>query len=92
LRKIPEYKKLWPLLDYVENSKINSVNDLNYFESFFALGNMSELSKSMSKNLWDEYKDDECNNGFSFKKCIYPGIKIRDSQYGVCAYSLDSYK
>jgi hypothetical protein len=53
---------------------------------------MSELSKSMSKNMWDEYKDDECDDGFSFKKCIYPGIKIRDSQYGVCAYSLDSYK
>ena len=51
----PEHKKLFPLLDYVENSKISSVKDLNYFESLFSLGNMSELSKSLTANMWEEY-------------------------------------
>jgi hypothetical protein len=85
------HKKLFPLLDFVENSKIESVDDLNYFESFFSLGNRSELSKSMTANMWEDYKGKVCQEGFSFKNCIYPGIKIRDSNYGVCAYSKDSY-
>lgn len=52
---------------------------------------MSELSKSMTANMWKEYKEKVCEAGFSFKSCIYPGIKIRDSEYGVVAYSKDSY-
>ena len=64
--RIPSNKKLFPLLDYVENSKIQSVKDLNYFESFFSLGNMSELSKSMAANMWDLYKNEKCNKGFIF--------------------------
>lgn len=78
-------------MDFVENSKMSSVKDLNYFESFFSLGNKSELSKSMTANMWLDYKERNCSGGFSFKNCIYPGIKIRDSDYGVCAYSKDSY-
>ena len=89
--RVIEHKKLFPLLDYVENSKITSSDDLTYFESFFSVGNMSELSKTMTANMWNEYKDKKCEKGFSFKSCIYPGIRIRDSEYGVCAYSSDSY-
>jgi hypothetical protein len=53
---------------------------------------MSELSKSMTANMWENYKDKLCEKGFSFKSCIYPGIRIRDSKYGVCAYSSYSYE
>ena len=77
--RLIEHKKLFPLLDYVENSKIERAEDLNYFESFFSVGNMSELSKSMTANMWKEYKEKVCEGGFSFKSSIYPGIKIRDS-------------
>jgi hypothetical protein len=77
--RLVEHKKLFPLLDYVENSKIKKSDDLNYFESFFSVGNMSELSKSMTANMWNQYKDKKCEGGFSFKSCIYPGIKIRDT-------------
>jgi hypothetical protein len=63
--RVEKHKKLFPLLDYVENSKIKSVNDLSYFESFFSLGNRSELSKSMSKNMWDTYKEEkDSKDGF----------------------------
>ena len=89
--RVAKHKKLFPLLDFVENSKISDVKDLNYFESLFSLGNMSELSKSMTSNMWELYKEKVCSEGFSFKRCIYPGIKIRDSDFGVCAYSKDSY-
>jgi hypothetical protein len=84
--------KLYQLLDYVENQKIKNDEDLNYFESFFAIGNQSELSKCLTKNIWEEYQDEKCNMNFSFKKCIYPGIIIRDTEQGVVAYSKDSYK
>lgn len=89
--KNPAHKKLFPLLDFVENSKISVAEDLNYFESFFALGNMSELSKSMTPNMWDRYKDKTDTYGNSFKDCIFPGIKLRDTNYGVCAFSKESY-
>lgn len=49
--------KLYQLLDYVENQKIKKDSDLNYFESFFAIGNQSELSKCLTKNIWEEYQD-----------------------------------
>ena len=50
-------KSLFPLLDYVERSKIKEAADLRYSESFFALGNKSELSKCLTRNIWNEYKD-----------------------------------
>lgn len=65
--RVEENKKLFPLLDYVENSKIDSADNLSYFESLFSNGNMSELSKSMTANMWVKYRAEKCQNGFSFK-------------------------
>ena len=67
MRGDDENKKLFPLLDYVQNSKIKSAENLSYFESLFSNGNMSELSKSMTANMWVKYKSVKCEKGFSFK-------------------------
>ena len=45
----------------------------------------------MTKEIWEEYKD-QCDAwGVSFKTCIFSGIKNLDSDIGVYAGSADSY-
>lgn len=89
--KVKKHRKLFQLLDFFEHSRLQQAEDLDYFESFFFFGNTSDLSKSLTAKIWREYKDKICEGRFSFKKCIYPGIEMRDSKYGVQAYSQYSY-
>lgn len=52
----------------------------------------SLLKKVMTKDLWNEYKNQKCSKGVPFKMGIFPDIKIRDSSYGLVAGSTDFYK
>jgi creatine kinase/arginine kinase len=45
----------------------------------------------MTKEIWEEYKDQSCGAGVSFKVCVFSGIKNQDSGIGVYAGSHDSY-
>lgn len=45
----------------------------------------------MTKEIWEEYKDQKDGAGVSFKTCVFSGIKNLDSGIGVYAGSEDSY-
>ena len=66
-------------------------DELKDFDTFFRPGNNSSLAKFMSKEIWEEYKDQSCDAGVSFKVCIFSGIKNQDSGIGVYAGSHGSY-
>ena len=68
-----------------------SADELTDFDTFFQKGTKSELSKCLTKEIWEEYKDMKCKSGVSFKTCIFSGVKNQDSGIGVYAGSHDSY-
>lgn len=72
-------------------SAFKSADELTDFDTFFQPGTKSELSKCLTKEIWEEYKDKSCKEGVSFKTCIFSGIKNQDSGIGVYAGSHDSY-
>ena len=45
----------------------------------------------MTKEIWEEYKDQKDASGVSFKICIFSGIKNPESGIGLYAGSHDSY-
>ena len=45
----------------------------------------------LTKEIWDEYKDQSCKEGVSFKMCVFSGIANQDSGIGVYAGSHDAY-
>lgn len=45
----------------------------------------------MTQEIWDEYKDQKCAQGVSFKTCVYSGIANLDSGVGLYAGSADAY-
>ena len=50
------------------------------------------LNKHLTKEVWDEYKDQKDDAGVSFKTCIFSGCQNVDSGVGVYAGSHSSYK
>lgn len=68
-----------------------SADELKDYDTFFLPGTKSELSKCLTKEIWEEYKDMKCKEGVSFKTCIFSGIKNQDSGIGVYAGSHDAY-
>lgn len=68
-----------------------NADELEYFETFFPDGTDSALSRHLTKDIWEDYKDQVDNVGVSFKTCIFSGIKNLDSGIGVYAGSIDSY-
>jgi creatine kinase/arginine kinase len=46
----------------------------------------------MTKEVWDEYKDQSDDAGVTFKTCVFSGIKNLDSGIGLYAGSHSSYK
>lgn len=68
-------------------SAFKNAEDLHDFEKFFPAGTASSLSKNLTKEIWDEYKDESCDSGVSFKTCIFSGVKNLDSGIGVYAGS-----
>ena len=67
-------------------------DDLDDFSTFFPAGTKSALSRNLTQELWDEYKDKKDAAGVSFKTCIFSGVKNLDSGIGCYAGSHDSYK
>jgi hypothetical protein len=72
-------------------SAFKSADELVDFETFFPQGTSSELCKCLTKEIWEEYKDQKCAEGVTFKTCIFSGVKNLDSGIGVYAGSHDSY-
>lgn len=68
-----------------------SSEDLKDFETFFPAGTKSSLSKNLTAEIWNEYKDQKCDMGVTFKTCIYSGVKNLDSGIGLYAGSHGAY-
>uniref|UniRef100_A0A7S3T0B8 Arginine kinase n=1 Tax=Strombidinopsis acuminata TaxID=141414 RepID=A0A7S3T0B8_9SPIT len=51
----------------------------------------SQLCKCLSKDIWEEYKDQKDKYGVTFKTCIFSGVKNLDSGIGVYAGSHEAY-
>jgi hypothetical protein len=68
-----------------------SSEELKDFDTFFPAGTKSSLCKNLTKEIWEEYKDQSDSCGVTFKTCIYSGVKNLDSGIGLYAGSHDSY-
>jgi len=75
-----------------KQSAFKSADELMDYDTFFQPGCKSELSKCLTKEIWEEYKDKSCAQGVSFKVCIFSGVKNQDSGIGLYAGSHDSYR
>ena len=65
--------------------------DLVDFDQFFEEGTKSQCKKCLTKEIWEEYKDEKCAQGVSFKMCVFSGIANQESGIGVYAGSHDAY-
>lgn len=72
-------------------SAFKSADELVDFDTFFPAGTNSEVCKCLTKEIWEEYKDQSCAEGVTFKTCVFSGIKNLDSGIGVYAGSHDAY-
>lgn len=70
---------------------LKSSTDLTGFP-VFPPGTKSLLSKHLTRDVWNKYKDAADEFNYTFKQCIFSGCQNVDSQVGVYAGSLDSYK
>lgn len=73
------------------SDKLKSPEDLTGFPTF-PPGTKSLLSKYLTREIWEKFKEDKDDCGFSFKSAIFSGCKNTDSGIGVYAGSTDSYK
>ena len=74
-----------------KQSSFNNCDELKDFETFFPKGTNSALSRHLSKEIWEEFKDSSDSCGVSFRTCVFSGIKNLDSGIGLYAGSEDSY-
>ena len=65
---------------------------MQYHSKLFLPRTKSMLSKHLTKEIWEEYRDKECEEGVPFKLCVFSGIKNQDAGIGCYAGSLSSYK
>merc|ERR1711934_699202 len=72
-------------------SAFKSADELKDFETFFTPECKSELKKCLTKEIWEEYKDQSCSQGVTFKTCIFSGVANQDSGIGIYAGSHDAY-
>jgi len=72
--------------------QFKTVDDLTDFSTFFHESSNSSLKRNLTQAVWDEYKDQSCDQGVSFKVCCFSGIKNQDSGIGVYAGSHNSYQ
>jgi len=64
---------------------------LQDFDKLFPAGTNSALSRNLTKEIWEEYKDQKDDCGVSFKTCVFSGVKNLDSGIGLYAGSHSSY-
>ena len=76
------YKNKW---NYTE------ADQLVDFAQFFEDSSKSELKKCLTEEIWNEYKDESCASGVTFKTCIFSGIANQDSGIGAYAGSHAAY-
>ncbi len=72
-------------------SAYNSAEELADFDKLFPAGTNSALSRNLTKEIWEEYKDQKDDSGVSFKTCVFSGVKNLDSGIGLYAGSHSSY-
>ena len=70
---------------------LKSSTELVAYESFFHKDTKSALSRHLSKEIWEEYKDQSDDCGVTFKTMVFSGIKNQDSGIGLYAGSHGSY-
>jgi hypothetical protein len=75
----------------MQAATFTSAEELTDFSTLFQEGCKSELSKCLTEEIWNEYKDMSCKSGVSFKTCVFSGVANQDSGIGVYAGSHDSY-
>jgi len=68
-----------------------SAEDLADVNCFFKPDTNSALSRNLTTEIWDEYKDMSCASGVTFKTCCFSGVNNLDSGIGLYAGSHDSY-
>ena len=71
--------------------KNTTAESLEDFDSFFTPECKSQLKATLTKEIWEEYKDQKCDAGVSFKTCIFSGIANQDSGIGLYAGSHQAY-
>ena len=71
---------------------LTDASQLQDFDTFFTPEAKSACKKCLTKEIWDEYKDQVDEVGVSFKVCVFSGIANQDSGIGVYAGSHDAYK
>jgi hypothetical protein len=99
LGKVSKHTNKKPFQKYVLKP-INMVlcgNHLNSYKDLTGLpmfpeGTPSLLSKTLTKEIWEELKNVTDINGFTFRQAIFTGCKNLDSLIGVYGGSLDSYR
>lgn len=77
--------------DVMCSNKLKSHEELVGFP-VFPEGTKSSLSRFLTKDIWNKYKDAKDAHGFTFKQAIFSGCQNVDSGIGVYAGSHDSYK
>ena len=68
-----------------------TADQLEDFSNFFPEGTNSALSRNLTKEIWEEYKDKSDEKGVSFKVSIFSGVQNLDSGIGVYAGSHEGY-
>ena len=62
------------------------IKDCEYAD-LFDEGTKSALKRNMTKEIWDEYKGESCEQGVSFLQCVFSGVANQDSGIGLYAGS-----
>ena len=69
-----------------------SSDKLEDVNCFFKEDTNSALSRNLTQEIWNEYKDKSCKEGVTFKTCCFSGVANLDSGIGAYAGSHDAYK
>lgn len=67
--------------------------DLNDFDKLFSkeTKNPSEIQKCLTRDIWEQYKNQSFDSGVSFKTCIFTRVKNPGSKIGIYVGSYNSY-
>lgn len=67
-------------------------DELDNFNDFFLPENKSCCKQFLTKDIWNEYKDQKCDKGVPFKAMVFSGIANQTASIGVYAGSHNAYK